>query len=183
MVSLNGGCVMRRALTAVLVLSIVLASDVAQGYEDTGFDPDDRAQTAFDVGSGDPDIRSTTRKVWRADSGRRRLKIRVRTYDLINFGWEVEVLLDSRAGPRRDAVMHIMDDESEDRCWIHPRARPGQSYEGTERIPEPITSHRASCVVPLSEVRPTKRIRWRLRSISWWVEDNPERAPNRGFYR
>jgi hypothetical protein len=123
--------------------------------------------------------------VWTGSGGRRWLKNQSRTYDLINFGWEMEISLDSRAGPRSDAIMHIVDDEAMDDCWIHPRGHPGQQREGKFRIPDTVNaSDRASCVVPLATVRPRKGIRWRLLSVSWWkISENVERAPDHAFYR
>ena len=95
------------ALLSLLVLPA--SAGIAAGYEDTGYDPDDR-----DIVASDPDIASTTRRVWRKHSGRF-LTIIVRAYEEFGIYWSVKARLDSRGGPRVDYTLVLVQRGS----WRH----------------------------------------------------------------
>jgi hypothetical protein len=148
----------RRALIAVLVLSIALLEVPALAYDNTGSDPDDRRP----VGS-DPDLRSTRRLVWRGDDGRRLLRVGVQAYEPFGLWWFVDVALDSRGDRGTDYIMEIWNADNSGRgCSVNPRGRPGQAVRGRFRQ----FGDRTTCRVPLALVEPTKRVRWKLHSPS-----------------
>jgi hypothetical protein len=149
-------------------------------YKDTGFDPDDVPVDQNNCCQQDPDIRSTTRKVWVDVRSQPWLTISFRTYEALDDFWKVRVVLDARRGPRYDATMSIFD--------------PGTGPEGCSFLRRGSTRRdarfrlkidQAFCRVPLGWVGPTKRIRWRLFSPASPGDGGPEvdeRAPDTGWY-
>jgi hypothetical protein len=125
---------------ASVVTALVLSPSLAMAYEDTGYDPDDRR-----VHGSDPDIRSTTRRVFSRQEGRM-LKLRVRAYEVFGFFWEMKVSLASQGGPRTDYVMRIQNNDQAGRvCSIFPRGHPRRDHKG--RFHQ--DGHWASCRVSL----------------------------------
>jgi hypothetical protein len=165
---------MKRLLISALGIALTFQAGSAFAYQDTGFDPDDRVAMGFD-----PDIRSTTRFVWRDDQGLRWSKIRFTAYEPLGLYWFVTVRLDSRGGPRLDYIMRLANaDQSGRGCSIYPRGKPAQFVRGSFWQ----GGVAARCRVPLSFVHRTKRIRWKLRSPSGYSGD-VDVAPNGGgFY-
>jgi hypothetical protein len=149
-------------------------------YKDTGLDPDDVPVDRTSCCQQDPDIRSTTRKVWVDVRNQPWLTISFGTYDALDDYWEVRVKLDARGGPRYDATMSIFD--------------PGTGPEGCSFLRRGSTRRdarfrlkidQAFCRLPLGWVGPTKRIRWRLFSRGGGEGSGPaidEHAPDTGWY-
>jgi hypothetical protein len=166
---------MKRLVLLVLCAAIVIQGESSFAYEDYGFDPDDRPE----LGS-DPDIRSTVRTVWTPEGSVRLLRIKFRAYERLGLYWFVTALLDSRGGPRVDYVMRLANADMSGRgCAIWPRGHRGEAVPGTFRQ----RGDTARCKVPASLVRRTKRIGWRLRSISGYG-GTMDVAPNGGgWYR
>ena len=146
---------MKRLVFAAVCVSLVLPAAPAFAYEDRGFDPEDQS----DVGI--PDIRSTVRTVRTTDSGRT-LRVKFRAYERLSNYWFVTVKLDARGGPKVDHVMNLVNGDTEGTwCLVYPKGHHHESLRGD------FVQRRdmARCRVPTSLVHPTKRIRWRLRSI------------------
>jgi hypothetical protein len=166
---------MKRLLISAVGIALTLQAGSALAYQDVGFDPDDRA-----VVGGDPDIRSTARVVW-TDRGLRWLKVRFTAYEPLSFFWRVKARLDSRGGRRVDYVIELWNADNSGRgCAVH---RQGQT-NGDNWVRanfRQVDDDTARCVVRLYQVRPTKRIRWRLRSPSGYGAE-ADLAPNSGFY-
>jgi hypothetical protein len=164
---------LRRSVLAGLTLVLVMASGgwAAADYRDTYYDRDDRP----DVGT-DPDLRSTTRQVATVN-GRRVLIVSVRAYERFKIAWNIKTHLDSKDGPRRDFVMYIYDADQAGRgCRFHPAGRPRDFIRG--RFAQ--IADRVACRIPFVLVDATKRVRWKLSSISQWKGGRSDRAPNGG---
>jgi hypothetical protein len=164
---------LRRIVLAGLTFALVaaFAGEAAADYRDTYLDPDDRPN----VGT-DPDIRSTTRQVATVN-GRRALIVSIRIFERFKPRWNFKAHLDSKDGPRRDFVMYIFDgDQSGRGCRFHPAGRPRDFIRG--RFTQ--IDDRVACRVRFGLVDATKKVRWRLTSISEWKGGRFERAPNDG---
>jgi hypothetical protein len=163
------------AVICILISAFLTMPGSAAAYQDTGYDPDDRA-----VVGDDPDIRSTTRRVALAGDGRV-LKIKVRAYEDLGVWWRMEVLLDSRRGPRFDFRLVLRNgDVGGSGCSLDRRGGGDDFIEGSFRQ----AGDRTRCTVPARLVDPDKRIRWRIRSPSGYDEPESvtERAPDHGWY-
>jgi hypothetical protein len=163
------------ACLALLIVPLDAGAVSAFGYRDKGLDPDDRKAIGYD-----PDVRSTTRRVWQSPNGWRFLSVKFRAYEELGVYWGVNARLDSRRGPRADYIMGLYNaDNGGADCSIWEPGRQdttqidGRFYQGTDY---------ASCRVPLKVVHRDKRIRWRLVSRSGYVKDNWDIAPNGGGY-
>ena len=156
-------------LTLVAVAS--MPGGAAADYRDTSHDPDDRPAAGTD-----PDLRSTTRRVLTGD-GRRVLIVSVRAYEEFDVAWNITTRLDSKDGPQRDFVMYIYDaDQSGRGCRFYPAGQPGDFI----RVRFTQIASRVACRVRLGLVDPTKRIRWKLSSITEWEGGRDDRAPDGG---
>jgi hypothetical protein len=113
-------------------------------YVDVGFDPDDRPYDETSCCQQDPDIRTTTRKLWVDGRERAWLTIKFQAYETFIGYWSVIARLDSRGGPRADYRMTIRDDASRVRCWIASR-RSSAVRRGTS-APRPV--QREACDLP-----------------------------------
>ena len=164
---------MRRRIVSFALLSLLIlpaGAGIAAGYEDTGYDPDDRAIVA-----SDPDIASTTRRVWRKHSGRF-LSIVLRAYEEFGIYWRVKARLDSRGGPRVDYTLSLFNaDHGGTGCNL---------YRRTDIVRELAAGHfqqsgdRASCGIRIRHLHPTKAVRWKLISESGYEDGDIEYAPN-----
>jgi hypothetical protein len=179
----------RRAIVVVALALVVAAflKGMAQAggtartvrYTDSGFDPNDVPIDPTSCCQQDPDIRSSTRRVWADGRGRRWLTVSFGTYDLLDDYWTVRVLLDTRGGPRYDATMSISD---------APPAACSFRWRGSTRRDARVrltTADHAFCRVPLGWAMTTKRIRWRLFSRGGGEGTGPavdEHAPDMGWY-
>lgn len=149
-------------------------STTASGYRDVGHDPDDRPMLG-----DDPDIRRTSRRVYRSNRGRMVLKVKVHAYETLGLFWGMKVFLDSRGGRRPDHVMGIGASDTLTSCSVHPRGHRRQATFGKFWMTGDLTY----CRVPLESINPNKRIRWRIVSRSYEPEGGvTERAPNQGWY-
>lgn len=164
---------MRRLVILAVVASVLVSPGTASafGYSDSGFDPDDR--TFF----LDPDIRKTTRTV-SVVNGTAYLKVSFWAYEYLGDWWDVRVNLDTRRGPRLDFRMdlHNSEDAGSDCSW-QARASSDPKRWGDGAFKQ--IDDKASCRVLLSKVKPTKRIRWKLISVSRHGYET-EFAPNGG---
>jgi hypothetical protein len=167
--------VVRRVVT-ILALASLLWGSVAGGalaaYTDTGLDPNDTSGTAADV-------EWTTRAVWRAENGHRRIRVKIRAYEVLGPVFDgFRVWIDARGGPRRDARIEFVNGEGPPACsllfrrsgWSAPAQQDGRTIR---------------CKFPLRHLDPTKRIRWWVRSpsLSPFNKDlDVDRAPNVGWY-
>ena len=158
----------------ILVLVASLPGWAAADYRDTYHDPDDRPTAGTD-----PDLRSTTRRVVTADQ-RRVLIVSVRAYEDFDVAWNITTRLDSKDGPKRDFVMYIYDaDQSGRGCRFYPAGRSGDFI----RVRFTQIANRVTCRVRLGLVEPTKRIRWKLSSITEWQGGRDDHAPDgAGWY-
>jgi hypothetical protein len=162
----------QRLAIAALCALLVLPAESALAYQDRGFDPDDRRVVGYD-----PDIRSTVRTVWTTDGGRA-LSVKFRAYEELGVYWDVTAYLDSRGGHRADYLIDMVNaDQSGAGCRVYRRKHSERAVDGRFRQ----HGDRARCRVPARLVHPTKRIRWRLRSESGYV-DTVEAAPDHGWY-
>jgi hypothetical protein len=163
----------RAVLPAFVVGLLAISITAVAAYEDTGFDPDDRAI----VGS-DPDVHRTTRRVFSTSHGRM-LSISVRAYEEFGLYWGLRIPLDSRGGPHSDYVMRLFNaDQSGAGCSISGQGE-GRSTGGFRQ-----DGFVAACRVPARLAHPNKGIRWKIISESGYNEPQgeTERAPNRGWY-
>jgi hypothetical protein len=163
----------RRSVLAgvTLVLVLALTGWASADYRDTYHDPDDRPA----VGT-DPDLRSTKRQMATVN-GRRVLIVSVRAYEELEPRWNITTRLDSKDGPRRDFVMYIYDaDQSGRGCRFYPAGHPKDFIRG--RFTQ--VADRATCRIRFGLVHATKRVRWKLSSISEWKGGWDDHAPNGG---
>ena len=167
-------------VAALLAITLGLAQPgLAFGYRDTGFDPRDR--------TGDPDIRSTTRKVRAGPEGRAWLVVDIRVYESFSSYWSATAKLDSRKGRFADYRLSFGDPVT-DPPWCRLRAVGSKETERGQVLIEPqVTGSKlAGCRVPLRWVRPTKEIRWKVISphgFEDYQSDIVEYAPDgRGWY-
>lgn len=159
------------AVAGMVLITLTAAPRNATAYEDTGYDPDDRAVVGFD-----PDIASTTRRLWSQDRGRF-LSVIVRAYEEFGFYWFIDARLDSRGGPRVDFTIRLFNADMEGAgCALFRRTGSRQVTDGNWRQ----TGHGTRCVVPIRHLQPTKEIRWKLISHSGYDEEESETeyAPN-----
>jgi hypothetical protein len=155
------------------------ASASTFGYVDTGLDPDDRPIDRTSCCQQDPDIRSSTRRVWEGKAGMHWLSVNFRAFEPLSGYWSVTVGLDSRGGRFVDHRMHFGDDGlGQTSCFLGSGKRLGIYHA-------PRFGDRASCRVPLRWVAPSKRIRWKLFSPKGFEGTGvriDEYAPDRGWY-
>jgi hypothetical protein len=161
------------ALVTSAVLSLATPAS-AFGYEDTGFDPNDRINNGWD-----PDIASTTRKVWAAANGHRYLTVTLRAYEDFSLQWYAIISVDSRGGTLRDYRIYIGSTEfSGHGCSVLHR---GQHFRHVKAGAFKQRHGWARCRVPLRFVQPNKRIRWKVYSPrSLQIPTSREYAPNHG---
>jgi hypothetical protein len=135
------------------------------GYTTTGVDPDDT--------SGKPDIRSTTRTVFRNEHGWFRLS--VRAYDRLGPVWgEMFAYLDARGGPRWDHRIALVNLEGPPYCSLFTRHGGGWADQAYQK------RYTVKCRFRLRLLRRTKRIRWFVKSEP--NEDHViDRAPDTGW--
>lgn len=180
-----------RMSTRVVVLLVVVAmanvlgaaSAAAFGYKTTGLDPDDRPVDKTSCCQQDPDISSSTRKVWVDARDRAWLSVTFRTYEPLIGYWTVYVKLDARGGPSAEWRMRIRDTGTgPSGCGIRkPRASEGRHGHYTSLS----TQSGATCRVPLWLIQPNKRIRWKLfspRGVEGTGRRVDESAPDFGWY-
>lgn len=155
------------------------ASASTFGYVDKGLDPDDRPIDRTSCCQQDPDIRSSTRRVWEDKAGRRWLSVNFRAYEVLSGYWSVIARLDSRGGKFAEYRMTIYDDGvGQAGCYLGSRNR-----FGTYRVR--LQADGARCRVPLRWVAPSKHIRWKLFSPKGFEGTSvriDEYAPDRGWY-
>lgn len=161
----------RTAIVGVLTLVIAMVQAPAFAYLDTGHDADDVPGL---------DIRSTSRRVWRADDGRRRLRIAFRAYEPLGFIWRVNIRIDSKGGPAWDFKMRTWNfDQSGRGCVVFPRGHPGQAVRG--HFVQLDGGVSAKCRVFLAFLESTKRVRWNLHVLTEPPAEG-DFAPDFGFY-
>lgn len=169
---------MRRTIATLvgIVVTIFVASVPAAAYVDVGYDPRDQPEYL--------DVRSSVRRVDHLKHGRS-LKVTVRIYEGDtplndpNHTWAFYFLLDARGGRAADALMHLWAaDMSGAGCRLESRS--GHVLkQGNLRTSEKA----ASCRVPVHALRPTKRIRWKIRTgFAFSPGFGAEVAPNVGMY-
>ena len=165
---------MRRVVTIFALASLFwgsVASDALAAYTDTGLDPDDTSGTA--------DVEWTTRAVWRAENGNRRIRVKIRAYEALGPVFEgFRVWLDARGGPRRDARIEFVNGEGPPACSL---SRSGSGWGA----PAQQDGRTIRCKFPLRHLDPTKRVRWWVRSPSpspFNQDLEVDRAPNAGWY-
>jgi hypothetical protein len=123
---------------------------VAFAYEDTGYDPADRDNDY-------PDVRVTSRKVWKHE-GRRYLRIAFtgeEDLDVVTAYWSIGVRLDVRGNGSFDVRMKFWDlDMSGTSCMARERgAPPSERVEG--RLHQ--RTHGAACRVQIVGYRASRR--------------------------
>lgn len=154
-------------------------SGSAFGYLDKGLDPDDRPIDRTSCCQQDPDIRSSTRRIWEDGAGTRWLSVDFRAFEVLSGYWSVIARLDSRGGRFADYRMTIYDDGvGQAGCYLGSHNR-----FGTYRVP--LQADGARCRVPLRWVAPSKHIRWKLfspKGLEGTGVRIREYAPDRGWY-
>lgn len=165
-----------RRVAAVLVLissTMVVTAAGAAAYESTGYDPDDR-----EILISDPDIASTTRRVWTSEHGRF-LSIEITAYEDFGDWWSIDVRLDSRRGRRVDFIMNLQNrDHGGTSCTVY---KPDSG--NVHRRPLRQSGDEVSCRVAIRHVESDKRIRWKLISTSGYDGGETDYAPNnRAWY-
>jgi len=180
----GSGTIVLVAVVAVVAVSVFRAAPAAAfGYRSTGFDPNDRPVDKSSCCQQDPDLRSTTRKVWVDKNERAWLSITFRAYERLIGYWTVFVKLDTRGGQFADWRMRIRDPANgRPGCGVRkPHAREGHhAYYSSPR-----DGSRATCRVPMWLLEPNKRIRWKLfspRGSEGTGRRVNEFAPDRGWY-
>lgn len=153
MISVNAAASAKRSLLVPLVCLMVLAiafvperSNAAVRYTDTRFDPNDVPMAN--------DLRSTTRTVLTTAKGLRVLKVVLRGYQAwprFPDGVEGVIRLDTRGDGRADHRL-IFRTGNDFSCLIDGR------YEFRYRV----EGDRLVCRAPISELRPRKKIRWKV---------------------
>jgi hypothetical protein len=165
--------VLKASRVPILVALMIIVPGQALAYEDTGYDPADR--------EGDyPDIRTTTRSVWKNDDGPRFLRISFIGEEMLGVAayWEMAVRLDTRGDGSFDVLMRFWDlDMSGTGCFARKRGAGGR-VDGTLRL----GTHGASCRIDTSHFRLTKEVRWKLKSPALHDPGEVEVAPNTGYY-
>jgi hypothetical protein len=163
-----------RFVLALTIATLVVLPSSAAAYWNRGYDPDDRKAVGFD-----PDVQTTTRRVFAKADGKRYLVVEFTAYEKLGLYWSVRVRLDARGDSTVDHDMVLYNlDQSGKGCRIH---RLGSSTW----VRGDFLQHgdMARCRVPAGTVRPTKRIRWKLISITGYEDGETEYAPNnRGWY-
>ena len=153
------------------ILADAASADIV--FTDTGFDADDTS------GPGVADVVFTRRTVWTNANGRRWFTVRVRASDPLGSVWNgVDVFLDYRGGPRKDARITMVNIEGPPYCGL--LIFPGEGWDA----PAVQVNRTILCSFRLSLLDPTKRIRWRVLSPSAGTIDPTEtdRAPDSGWY-
>lgn len=162
---------MRRSAALLIgmgTLWLVSVTGVAAAYEDTGSDPDDRAVLVHD-----PDIASTTRRVWTKEAGRF-LSVLIRAYEEFGIYWGIEARLDSKGGPRVDYTIRLYNaDTGGAGCDLYRRTGFNHVARGHFRQ----AGDEVRCRIRVRDLHPTKRIRWKLISESGYGGPT-EYAPN-----
>jgi hypothetical protein len=157
----------------ILVALMIIAPGQALAYEDTGYDPADR--------DGDnPDVRTTTRSVWKNDDGIGFLRISFTGEETLGVAayWAMAVRLDTRGDSSFDVLMRFWDlDMSGTACFAR-KTGAGDRVDGTLRL----RTHGASCRIETNQFRLTKEVSWRLKSPVLHDPGEVEVAPNTGFY-
>ena len=178
------------SLTVIGVSVVTLTAGPAAAavrYKDTGFDANDRSP-GHNCCYIDPDIRSSTRKVWVDRKGRSWLTVTFRTYDWMAGGpYEAFVRLDSRGGPLAEGRMHIFDSGEGPPfgCTLRSLAS-GTIRRGVLILPDfdsEGSGRRAACRVPLRWLKPNKQIRWGLYSPPGLGKDEDFAPVRGGWYR
>jgi hypothetical protein len=148
------------AVVATVLMVMSAAPAAAFAYKDTGYDPDDRPIDKTSCRQQDPDIRSTTRKVWTDQRGRVWLSVTLRTFDLFTGYWIVIARLDARGGPLKESRL-VMDDPGDNApgCFWQ---RMSNHHHHRGNYSTVMYGKRATCRVPLRWLRSNKHIRWKL---------------------
>lgn len=180
-----GRRVLVAGVAAVLALLIEAPAASAFGYDDTGYDPNDRAK-GTNCCYIDPDFRSSTRKVWVDPHGRAWFTLTFRTYDWLTGGpYEAIVKLDSRGGPLAEFRMHFFDSGGGPPIFCSlTSVASGRHRRGVLTGPQfgsEGSGKRASCRVRLSWLKPNKRVSWTLYSPPVLGKDE-DYAPGRGSW-
>lgn len=170
---------MRRSAIALGVVTLAtstLLGPAALAYVDVGHDPDDRAITGSPPIGGDPDIRSSIRRVEQRRGGRMLVMV-IRAYEDFTMYWTIDARLDSRGGRRADKVLHLYNaDTGGAGCYVGRGAQIRSLYFRQ-------VGPTARCRIAIRLLKPTKEIRWRLVSETLYEGGEREVAPNgRGWY-
>jgi hypothetical protein len=99
---------LRRGVGGIICVGLLLSMPTALAYRDVGHDPDDRPA----VGT-DPDIRSTTRRVFTDAVGHHWFRVTFSAYEQLTPPWNVSARLDTEQGPKQDYVMFINTSDSD----------------------------------------------------------------------
>jgi len=178
-----------RTRVGVLVVVVAVmtllgtAPAAAFGYKSTGRDPDDRPIDRTSCCQQDPDIRSTTRKVWVDAKARAWLSVTFRTYEPLIGYWTVYVKLDTRGGQYAEWRMRIRDTGT-GRAGCSLR-KPGAGEARRGSYTALASGSGATCRVPLWLIQPNKHIRWKLFSPHGFEGSGrrvDEYAPDVGWY-
>jgi hypothetical protein len=127
------------------------------------------------------DIRQVSKRRFTAASGQRRLVLGVEAYEL--YGGlvliaNIKLRLDVRSGPRADAHVYMaLTELSASIGWACGRRYEGGTVSHGYRLK--VRGDRLKCIVPLHDLRPTKRIR--LQALSRVNRSVVDRAPNSGW--
>jgi hypothetical protein len=156
----------------LILVSVMMGSEPVSAYEDIGYDPDDRPTTSSPP-FGDPDVRSTVRRVERNPNGKV-LVLVIRAYEDFSMYWFIDAFLDTRGGGRADHVVHLFNgDTGPVGCSISRENR-------DRRLHFRQHGKAVFCRVPIRFLEPSKRIRWRLVSETFYEDGEREIAPNGG---
>lgn len=156
-------------MIAAIAAWAVLVPSAAHARSVTYTDPDD-----FEVS---PDVHSTTKASFVSETRGARVRITVRGELSPNF--RLRVLVDSRRGGRADYVLLLdMHDFEVTSCSAR------QLFRAEIETACGGTIDRVWWDVPRRELRPDKRIRWRVVGFGWPDYTSvSDRAPDVGFYR
>jgi hypothetical protein len=158
-----------RAAIALVGALAALVPTAAFGGSVTFTDPDD-----FEVS---PDVHSTTKASFVSETRGARVRIAVRGELGPNF--RLRVLVDARRGDRADVVL-LLDMREFEVASCSARRLFGEEIEAACGG----NIDRVWWDVPRRELRPDKRIRWRVVGFAWPdYTDVSDRAPDVGFYR
>jgi hypothetical protein len=152
-------------------------------YRDYRTDPDDATLVAYGYDHTDPGwggIGSATLSVWTNEEGRHWLTVSIAPLSWANTG----IRLDTDGDRAAEFVIGIFESFY---CQIsgQGRSRSGHYYESSGS-PDTYDDGFYACHVPLSFVKPSARIAWRVRT--WSIPSTSEestytdRAPNVGWY-
>jgi hypothetical protein len=129
------------------------------------------------------DIRTVSKRSFRNSAGRRMLAVRLEAYRLYGgliYVANIRVRFDATGGPRPDGQMFFaLTDVPGSLGWACGR-RWDLSGSLKHRYRLRVDGDQVTCVLPMRELRPTKRIRFNATS-RWWQNDVVDRAPDQGW--